>query len=50
MSNSWFPKMPPVMPISIAPKPQERPPLWLPLIAMAVAVAPLVGFVLWAWM
>lgn len=34
---------------SIAPVPQARPPFWLVLIAFAVAVAPVAGFVLWAW-
>lgn len=48
--TDWFHKMPPRVASSIAPAPQDRPPLWLPIIAMAVAVAPLAGLVLWAWM
>lgn len=47
--TDWFAKVPPLVPSSIAPVPQDRPPVWLPIIALAVAVAPLVGFVLWAW-
>ncbi len=49
MTDSWFRNMPPRMAVSIAPVPQDRPLFWLALIALAVAVAPVVGFVLWAW-
>lgn len=48
--TDWFAKVPPLMPSSIAPVPQDRPPLWLPILALVVAVSPLAGFVLWAWM
>jgi len=46
MSNSWFPKMPPVMPISIAPAPQERPPVAMTLVLVGFAVA----FGVWWWL
>jgi len=32
---------------SLAPYPKPRPPLWLPLIAMAIAAAPTVGLFIW---
>lgn len=47
--TDWFHKMPPLLPSSIAPVPQDRPPIWLVLMAFVVAVAPVAGFVLWAW-
>jgi hypothetical protein len=48
--TDWFAKVPQRMAVSIAPVPQDRPPLWLPILALVVAVSPLAGFVLWAWM
>jgi hypothetical protein len=48
--TDWFAKVPPRVASSIAPVPQDRPPFWLVLIAFVVAVAPVAGFVLWAWM
>ena len=50
MTDSWFRNMPPRMAVSIAPVPQDRPPLWLPILALALGASTLVGFVLWAWM
>lgn len=50
MTDSWFRNMPPRMAVSIAPVPRDRPPLWLPILALVVGVSPLAGFVLWAWM
>lgn len=47
--TDWFAKVPQRMAVSIAPVPQDRPPFWLVLIAFGVAVAPVAGFVLWAW-
>ena len=49
MTDSWFRNMPPRVASSIAPVHQDRPPLWLPIIALVRGVSPLVGFVLWAW-
>lgn len=48
--TDWFAKVPPLTPSSIAPVPQDRPPLAFTLIVFAVCVAPVVGFVLWGWM
>lgn len=48
--TDWFAKVPPLMPSSIAPVRQDRPPLWLPIVAIVIGVSPLVGFVLWAWL
>lgn len=50
MSDSWFRNMPPLLPSSIAPVRQDRPPILFVVVAFVVAVAPLAGFVLWAWM
>lgn len=36
-------------PNSIAPIPQDRPPLWGVIIALVVGVSPFVGLVLWGW-
>ena len=49
MSDSWFRNMPPRIAVSIAPVPQDRPPILFVLVAFVVAVSPLAGFVLWAW-
>ena len=49
MSNSWLHKMDSLKPIPVAPYPQDRPPVMFILVVFAVCVAPVVGFVLWAW-
>lgn len=46
MTPSWFHKLPPRMAISIAPAPQERPPVKLFLTLVACAVA----FGVWWWL
>lgn len=48
--TDWFAKVPPRMPVSIAQVPQDKPPVAFVVIVFAICVAPLVGFVLWAWM
>lgn len=47
--SDWFAKVPPLLPSSIAPVQQDRPPLVFTVVVFALCVAPLVGFVLWAW-
>ena len=49
MTDSWFRNMPPRVANSIAPVHQDRPPILFTLVVFGVCVAPLVGFVLWAW-
>lgn len=49
--TDWFAKVPPLMPSSIAPVPQDRPPILFVLVAFALlGVLPFVGFILWAGM
>ncbi len=50
MTDSWFRNMPPLLPSSIAPVPQDKPPVVLTILALVIAVSPVVGFVIWGWM
>ena len=43
--TDWFAKVPPRVASSIAPYPRDRPPVWVSLAFMAVAVAGAWGFV-----
>lgn len=47
--TDWLSKIHPLTPSPITPVRQDRPPVMFTLVVFAVCVAPLVGFVLWAW-
>lgn len=48
--TDWFKNMPPRASNSIAPVRQDDPSFWFVRVTFVVVVAPLVVFVLWAWM
>lgn len=44
MTDSWFRNMPPLLPSSIAPVPQDRPPLWSVIGLVALVILALSPF------
>ncbi len=48
--TDWLSKIHPLTPSSITPVRQDKPPVVLVILALVIAVAPVVGFVLWGCM
>ena len=48
--TDWLSKIHPLTPSAITPVHQDKPPVVLVILALVIAVAPVVGFVVWGWM